>query len=152
MVKRTLAVFLLTSFLTSSIHLQSQAAPVTSNEQSQPAQTAPPQPAQVAPTPAVSPQAMQDLGTRLAARINAIRAADPRSVHSIWGISVVDLATGSTLYAENADKMLHPASNTKLFTTATTLALLGPDYKFLTTVESAKRPDKHGRLAGDLFL
>lgn len=95
---------------------------------------------------------MQDLGNRLAARINAIRAADPRSAHAIWGISVVDLATGSSLYAENADKMLHPASNTKLFTTATTLALLGPDYKFLTTVESARRADKNGRIAGDLFL
>ena len=95
---------------------------------------------------------MQDLGTRLAARINAIRAQDPRSAHAIWGISVVDLATGSSLYAENADKLLHPASNTKLFTTATTLALVGPDYKFLTTIESAKRPDKRGRIAGDLFL
>ena len=95
---------------------------------------------------------MQDLGTRLAARINTIRAQDPRSAHAIWGISVVDLATGSSLYAENADKLLHPASNTKLFTTATTLALLGPDYKFLTTIESMKRPDKRGRLAGDLFL
>ena len=95
---------------------------------------------------------MQDLGTRLAARINTIRAQDPRSAHAIWGISVVDLATGSSLYAENADKLLHPASNTKLFTTATTLALLGPDYKFLTTIESMKRPDKRGRVAGDLFL
>ncbi|HKT90173.1 MAG TPA: D-alanyl-D-alanine carboxypeptidase, partial [Candidatus Sulfotelmatobacter sp.] len=138
MVNRTLAVFLLTSFLAFSIHLQSQAVPATGNQQPQPTQAAPPpQPVPVAPAPTVSPQAMQDLGTRLAARINAIRAQDPRSAHAIWGISVVDLATGSSLYAENADKLLHPASNTKLFTTATTLALVGPDYKFLTTIESA---------------
>jgi D-alanyl-D-alanine carboxypeptidase/D-alanyl-D-alanine-endopeptidase (penicillin-binding protein 4) len=111
------------------------------------AQTAP-----VAPAPAVSPQAMQDLGARLAARISLIRLQDPRAQHSIWGISVVDLATGASLYAENADKLLQPASNTKLFTTATTLALVGPDFKFLTTVEAEKSPDKLGRVAGDVFL
>lgn len=95
---------------------------------------------------------MQDLGARLAARINAIRQQDPRAQHAIWGISLVDLATGASLYAENADKLLQPASNTKLFTTTTTLALVGPDYKFLTTVESDKHPDKLGRLSGDLMV
>jgi len=96
----------------------------------QSSQTNPP----VTPTPAVSPQAMQDLGTRLSTRINLIRQQDPRAQHATWGISVVDLATGASLYAENADKLLQPASNTKLFTTATTLALLGPEYRFLTTI------------------
>jgi D-alanyl-D-alanine carboxypeptidase/D-alanyl-D-alanine-endopeptidase (penicillin-binding protein 4) len=106
----------------------------------------------VTPTPAQSPTAMQDLGTRLAARINVIRQADPRAQHAIWGINVVDLATGASLYAENADKLLQPASNTKLFTTATTLALLGPEYKFLTTVEATSKPDRQGRLRGDLVI
>ena len=95
---------------------------------------------------------MQELGTRLAARINAVRQQDPRAQHAIWGISVVDLATGASLYAENADKLLQPASNTKLFATSTTMALIGPDYKFLTTVESEKRLDKSGRIAGDVIL
>lgn len=153
MVKRTLAVFFLTLSLATETHLQSQVIAEPGTHNSSPTTQAPTQQSSpIAPTPTVSPQAMQDLGTRLAARINAIRLQDPRSIHALWGISVVDLATGSSLYAENADKLLHPASNTKLFTTATTLALLGPDYKFLTTVESAKRPDKRGRLAGDLFL
>jgi serine-type D-Ala-D-Ala carboxypeptidase/endopeptidase (penicillin-binding protein 4) len=105
-----------------------------------------------APTPAVSPRAMQDLGARLAARINVVRQQDPRAQHAIFGISVVDLATGAPLYAENADKLLQPASNTKLFTTATTLALIGADYKFLTTIESDKHPDKNGRIAGNVLL
>src|SRR5437868_259592 len=104
------------------------------------------------PTPAVSPEAMQDLGTRLATRINAIRQQDPRAQHATWGISVVDLATGASLYAENADKLLQPASNTKLFTTATTLALVGADYKFSTTIEAAGPPDSSGRVSGDLIL
>jgi serine-type D-Ala-D-Ala carboxypeptidase/endopeptidase (penicillin-binding protein 4) len=109
-------------------------------------------PAAPAPTPAVSPQAMQDLGARLAARINLIRQQDPKAQHAIWGISVVDLETGGSMYAENADKLLQPASNTKLFTTATALALIGPDYRFVTSIESERRPDSKGQLAGDVFL
>src|SRR5207302_2782992 len=50
------------------------------------------------------------------------------------------------------DKLLQPASNTKLFTTATTLALVGPEYRFVTSIESEKRPDSRGHLAGDLVL
>jgi len=104
------------------------------------------------PTPKVSARAMQDLGARLATRINMVRLQDPRAQHAIWGISVVDLATSASLYAENADKLFQPASNTKLFTTATALALIGAEYKFVTTVESENPPDNLGRIAGDLVL
>jgi D-alanyl-D-alanine carboxypeptidase/D-alanyl-D-alanine-endopeptidase (penicillin-binding protein 4) len=129
-----------------SVSLHPQETP-----QQVPQQVPPPAPV-VIPTPLQSPVAMQDLGTRLAARVNLIRQADPRAQHAIWGISAVDLATGASLYAENADKLLLPASNTKLFTTATALALIGPDYKFLTTIESASKPDRQGRLHGDLVI
>ncbi len=69
-----------------------------------------------------------------------------------WGIEVVSLASGKTLYSQNADKLFTPASNLKLFTTAAALALIGPDYKFRTTVESAATLDRYGRLNGDLVL
>jgi serine-type D-Ala-D-Ala carboxypeptidase/endopeptidase (penicillin-binding protein 4) len=69
-----------------------------------------------------------------------------------WGIEVVSLSTGKTLYAQNADKLFTPASNTKLFTTAAALALIGPDYKFRTTVETTGSLDRYGRLNGDLVL
>jgi serine-type D-Ala-D-Ala carboxypeptidase/endopeptidase (penicillin-binding protein 4) len=69
-----------------------------------------------------------------------------------WGIEVVSLSTGKTLYAQNADKLFTPASNTKLFTTAAALALIGPDYSFHTTVETNGSLDTHGRLTGDLVL
>lgn len=69
-----------------------------------------------------------------------------------WGIEITSLRTGKVLYANNADKLFTPASNTKLFTTAAALALIGPDYKFRTTVETSGSLDKYGRLTGDLVL
>ncbi len=87
----------------------------------------------------------------LAAQIEKI-LAQPDVGRGFWGIQVVSLKTGRTLYSQNADKLFTPASNTKLFTTAATLALIGPDYRFKTTVETAGAVDKYGRLVGDLVL
>src|SRR6266852_5237348 len=69
-----------------------------------------------------------------------------------WGIEVVSLPTGKVLYTHNADKLFTPASNTKQFTTAAAMALIGPDYTFQTTVETNGALDTHGRLTGDLVL
>src|SRR5437660_1878583 len=84
-------------------------------------------------------------------RIAAV-LSDPDLCHGFWGIEVVSLPSGHILYAQNADKLFTPASNTKLFTSAAALALVGPDYKFHTTVETAGTLDKYGRLSGDLVL
>jgi D-alanyl-D-alanine carboxypeptidase/D-alanyl-D-alanine-endopeptidase (penicillin-binding protein 4) len=46
----------------------------------------------------------------------------------------VDLATGQTLFARNADLVLEPASNEKLAVTYGALTELGPDYRFRTVV------------------
>ena len=69
-----------------------------------------------------------------------------------WGIDVVDLETGKTLYSQNPEQLFLPASNAKLFTTAAALAIAGPDYRFRTTVEAQGKIDSHGRLAGDLVI
>jgi D-alanyl-D-alanine carboxypeptidase/D-alanyl-D-alanine-endopeptidase (penicillin-binding protein 4) len=87
----------------------------------------------------------------LAKRIDAILSR-PDIARGFWGIEIEDLDTGRVLYSRDADKLFTPASNTKLFTTAAALALIGPDYTFRTTVESAAAPDKYGRLSGDLVL
>ena len=50
------------------------------------------------------------------------------------GILVASLETGEVLFARNADELLNPASNVKLFTSAAALARLGPDYRFDTEV------------------
>ena len=69
-----------------------------------------------------------------------------------WGIEITSVKDGKVLYSLNADKLFTPASNTKLFTTAAALALIGPDYKFRTTVETNGSLDKYGRLSGDVVL
>ena len=87
----------------------------------------------------------------LAKRIDGILSrADV--ARGFWGVEIEELDTGRVLYSRDADQLYIPASNTKLFTTAATLALIGPDYHFRTTVESATLPDKYGRLSGDLIL
>ncbi|MEN9838858.1 MAG: hypothetical protein RL177_337 [Bacteroidota bacterium] len=53
---------------------------------------------------------------------------------STWGIAVQDLATGEWIYRHNAEKLLMPASNTKLYTTAAALVLLGADHQTSTTL------------------
>lgn len=76
----------------------------------------------------------------------------PEVARAFWGVQVVSLDSGKTLYSKNADKLFIPASNTKLFTTAATLGLIGPDYRFKTTIETTGVVDKYGRLSGDLII
>lgn len=47
---------------------------------------------------------------------------------------IIDLSSGNTLYAYNADTRVTPASLTKLFTTAAAIELLGPAHKITTSV------------------
>ncbi len=88
---------------------------------------------------------------QLARRLDDILArADV--ARGFWGIEIEELDSGRVVYSHDAGRLFTPASNTKLFTTAAALALLGPDYRMKTTAESATPPDKFGRLSGDLVL
>ena len=58
----------------------------------------------------------------------------PALKHATVGVCVKDLGTNKTLVAHNADKSLTPASTLKLITTATALEVLGPDYRYVTTL------------------
>ncbi|MBZ5696757.1 MAG: D-alanyl-D-alanine carboxypeptidase/D-alanyl-D-alanine-endopeptidase [Acidobacteriia bacterium] len=78
--------------------------------------------------------------------------AETQAEKGHWGILVADRDTGATLYELNADHLFTPASNAKIFTTAFTLATLGGDYRFHTTLESKAALGDGGRLAADLIL
>lgn len=68
-----------------------------------------------------------------------------------WGVLVVSLDTGDTLFAIEPDHPLAPASNVKLLTTAAALHVLGPDYRFRTYLLSDGEV-VDGVLHGDLVL
>jgi len=87
------------------------------------------------------------LGKRIDSVLNS-----PELERGFWGIEVLSLNDGKLLYAQNPEKLFTPASNTKLFTTAASLALIGPDYTSRTTVETSGTLDRYGRLNGDLIL
>jgi D-alanyl-D-alanine carboxypeptidase/D-alanyl-D-alanine-endopeptidase (penicillin-binding protein 4) len=63
----------------------------------------------------------------------------------------VATADGHVLYSHEASRRLNPASNMKLFTSATALDVLGPDFRFGTDV-STNGPTAHGVLRGNLYL
>ena len=67
-------------------------------------------------------------------------------------VKIVSLDTGRTLYEENANKWLQPASNMKLYTVAAALDRLTPDYRFITSVYATTRPDAAGTMRGDLIV
>jgi D-alanyl-D-alanine carboxypeptidase len=68
------------------------------------------------------------------------------------GVLVVDLETDQVLYERNADMVLVPASNTKMFTTAASIDILGEDHRMVTEVVADVEPDDAGVVAGDLHL
>ena len=69
------------------------------------------------------------------------RIAQPRFENAHWGIKVVSLDSGRTLFERNAKKYFQPASNAKLFTAALVLDRLGPEYRIRTTVTASTPPD-----------
>ncbi len=76
----------------------------------------------------------------------------PNAQKSFVGILIADADTGKTLYDLNSSRYFTPASNTKLFTTVLAMAMLGPNYRFRTTIETAGTIDSAGRLNDDLIF
>lgn len=90
---------------------------------------------------------LSDFQRKLAGHLSQ-RKFDP----AVWGVKVVSLDSGKTLFETNATELLKPASNAKVFTGALALDALGPDYKIKTSLLSRSRPDRSGILTGDLII
>ncbi|HET6430963.1 D-alanyl-D-alanine carboxypeptidase/D-alanyl-D-alanine endopeptidase [Dyella sp.] len=91
-----------------------------------------------------------DKPNALTASIDAL-IAQPRFAGAQWGVAVVSLDDGRTVYAHRAEHLLQPASTAKLFTAALTLDALGAD-QHATTRLLAKGPVHRRRLDGPLVL
>src|SRR5262245_50115979 len=68
----------------------------------------------------------------------------------VTGLFVADARTGEPLFAVNADDPLNPASNVKLISTATSLELLGPEFRYPTRLLGPSPVD--GVVHGDVYL
>lgn len=122
-----------------------------------PAQT----PATVQPSPSPSPvpvassSSVQSRATKTVAELKS-RISEildkPELASAMVGIKVVSLDTGRVIFEDNATKLLRPASNMKLYTVATALDRLTPEFRFSTSVYSATRPDSSGVIKGDLTV
>ncbi|MEP7347985.1 MAG: D-alanyl-D-alanine carboxypeptidase/D-alanyl-D-alanine-endopeptidase, partial [Gemmatimonadaceae bacterium] len=86
----------------------------------------------------------------LASDLSGFLGARVRS--GTWGVLVVSLSRGDTLYSYNADTRLLPASTMKLFTTALAFDRLGPAHQFTTDVLRDGSVAADGTLIGNLVL
>jgi len=107
------------------------------------------------PTPQASPTPKVPTTTQTLAELRA-RIAEvlrrPQLSQAMVGIKVASLDTGRVLFEENANKLLRPASNMKLYTVAAALDRLSPDYRFVTSVYAPAKPDAKGVVRGDLTI
>lgn len=102
--------------------------------------------AALAPLRHTTPRGERSLSSDLAGLLDA-------RVHSgTWGVLVVSLSRGDTLYSRNADTRLLPASTMKLFTTALAFDRLGPEHQFTTDVLRDGNVGTDGTLVGNLVL
>jgi D-alanyl-D-alanine carboxypeptidase/D-alanyl-D-alanine-endopeptidase (penicillin-binding protein 4) len=92
-------------------------------------------------------ESYEALAAKLAAHI-----AQPRFTPASWGIKIVSLDSGKTIFEHNAEKYFNPASNAKLYTGALALDRLGGDFKIKTSIYALQKPDASGTLKGDLTL
>ncbi|HET6765645.1 MAG TPA: D-alanyl-D-alanine carboxypeptidase/D-alanyl-D-alanine-endopeptidase [Longimicrobiaceae bacterium] len=86
----------------------------------------------------------------LAGRIDAVLAR-PELRRGRVGVEVWDPGARRVLYARDAEKLFVPASNLKLVVTATAAHLLGPAYRWRTSVYGTG-PVSDGTLRGDVVL
>jgi D-alanyl-D-alanine carboxypeptidase/D-alanyl-D-alanine-endopeptidase (penicillin-binding protein 4) len=87
----------------------------------------------------------------LVQRIDA-HIGKPAFAEASWGIAVVSLDTGKTLYAHDSDKLFVPASVAKLYTAALALDAFGPDHRIPTSLFATEKVSRDGELRGDLVL
>jgi D-alanyl-D-alanine carboxypeptidase/D-alanyl-D-alanine-endopeptidase (penicillin-binding protein 4) len=98
------------------------------------------------------------LAVAASTNLSGLRAAlaahleQERFAAATWGVKIISLDSGLTIFERDAHKLLKPASNAKLFTGALALDCLGPDYRIRTSLYSAARPEKSGTLRGDLIV
>lgn len=102
---------------------------------------------QTKPAPWPELKTVEELQTRLEAHLS-----QPRFSSGLWGVKIVSLDAGRTLFEHHADRLMSPASNTKLYTGALALDQLGGDYRITTPIFVTMKQDRAGVVKGDLVV
>ncbi|WP_134684078.1 D-alanyl-D-alanine carboxypeptidase/D-alanyl-D-alanine endopeptidase [Brevibacillus migulae] len=107
----------------------------------------------VAATPAFAEETTEE--TLLSLHVDKLLAdleKDPNGKGLLAGIQIYNLSSNEQLYAHNEHTRFVPASNMKLFTIATALDRLGPDYRYKTEIYVDGPISEDGSLQGNLIL
>jgi D-alanyl-D-alanine carboxypeptidase/D-alanyl-D-alanine-endopeptidase (penicillin-binding protein 4) len=88
---------------------------------------------------------------QLAAQIDE-HISQSRFDAALWGVKVVSLDSGMTIFDNHADRLMSPASNSKLYPAALALDHFGPDYRIVTPILASAKPDADGTVRGDLVI
>src|SRR6476620_1307708 len=92
-----------------------------------------------------APRGSGDLASSLSSLTGRVKSGS-------WGVMVISLTRGDTLYAENAGEQMLPASTMKLMTSAIAFERFGPDYQFSTDALRDGTVGPDGTLAGNIYL
>lgn len=100
----------------------------------------------------------QSVGRPVPATLDALRnqldahVGAPRFTSALWSVKIVSLETGRTWFEHGPERLMSPASNTKLYVGALALDRLGAEYRIRTPVSATAQPDADGTLRGDLIV
>ncbi|MFM9079894.1 MAG: D-alanyl-D-alanine carboxypeptidase, partial [Opitutaceae bacterium] len=109
-----------------------------------------PRAAEKNPAPPAAAPALRTLD-ELQVRIS-VHVGQARFAPALWGVKVVSLANGRVWFEHDARRLLSPASNTKLYTGALALDVLGGDPVIRTPVLASARPEAGGVVNGDVVV
>lgn len=90
---------------------------------------------------------LDELRSQLAAHLE-----QPKFSAATWGVKIVSLDSGKIIFEQHADRLMSPASNSKLYTGALGLDRLGGDYRFAMPVYATGKISDAGMLRGDLVV
>ena len=96
---------------------------------------------------AVPAGSLAELRAQLDAHFN-----QPRFSGALWGVKIASLDSGKIIYQYHADRLMSPASNSKLYTGALALNILGGNYQFSTPIYVTTKPNRFGTVHGDLIV
>ena len=101
----------------------------------------------VAAQPTNFAQSLPELRAQLDAHLN-----QPRFHGALWAVKIASLDTGRVLFESHADRLMSPASISKLYTGALALDTFGGDYQLATPIFATAKVNRFGTVRGDLIV